>query len=59
MLMGPYAGFIVSAYGAAIAIVTALIAWIMLDHRHLRRLLAQAESRGAKRRSQRSGEHAA
>jgi heme exporter protein D len=54
MLLGPYTGFIVTAYGAAIAIVAGLIAWIMLDHHRLRRVLADAETRAVRRRSQRS-----
>lgn len=54
-MLGPYTGFIVSAYAAAIAIVAGLIAWIMLDHHRLRRVLAQAETRAVRRRSQRSG----
>ena len=51
--LGPYAGFIVSAYAAAIAIVAGLIVWIALDRRHLLRVIKELETRGATRRSQR------
>ena len=33
MSLGPHAGFILSAYAAAIAIVAALIVWVVLDRR--------------------------
>jgi heme exporter protein D len=51
--LGPYASFILTAYGAAIAIVCALIVWVALDRRHLNRRLEQAEAQGIMRRSQR------
>jgi heme exporter protein D len=53
MQLGPYAGFILSAYGAATAIVAGLIVWIVLDRRHLRRMFEQAEMKGMSRRSAR------
>jgi heme exporter protein D len=56
MQLGPYAPFILSAYGAALAILAALILWIALDGRHLRRLLEQAEMEGLTRRSVRNGQ---
>jgi heme exporter protein CcmD len=55
-LLGPYAGFIVTAYAAAIAIVAALILWIVLDRRHLIRVIADIEAQGAPRRPKRSRE---
>jgi heme exporter protein CcmD len=55
-LLGPYAGFIVTAYAAAMAIVAALILWIMLDRRHLIRLIEDIEVQGATRRPKRSSE---
>ena len=36
--------FIVAAYGAGVVVVVALIAWVMLDYRLQRRILAELES---------------
>jgi heme exporter protein D len=58
-MLSTYTGFIVTAYAAAIVIIAGLIAWIMCDHHRLRRVLAEAESRGVSRRSQRSGKEMA
>ena len=33
MALGPYAAFILAAYGAAALIVTAMVAWVVIDHR--------------------------
>ncbi|WP_210162802.1 heme exporter protein CcmD [Kaistia adipata] len=52
-MLGPHAGFILAAYGVTIAIVLALVAWILLDGRTLRRQLADLETRGIRRRSAR------
>jgi heme exporter protein CcmD len=41
MDLGPYAGFIIAAYGAAVLVVVALIAWVLRD----------LEARGITRRS--------
>jgi heme exporter protein D len=41
--------FIVAAYAAAIAVVAALIAWVMLDYRAQSAKLAQFESRATGR----------
>jgi heme exporter protein D len=38
--------FIVAAYGAAIAVVAGLIAWVTLDYREQHAKLAEFESRG-------------
>ena len=54
--LGPYAAFILTAYAAAIAIVAGLVAWVMLDRRHLIRLIAEVEARGVTRRSRRERE---
>jgi heme exporter protein D len=56
MDLGPYAGFIVTAYAAAIVIVAGLVAWVVLDRRHLVRVIAEMEAQGATRLSQRKGE---
>jgi heme exporter protein D len=45
--------FIVAAYGAGIVVVVALIAWVMLDYRLQRRILAELETKGISRRSAR------
>jgi heme exporter protein D len=54
MSFGPNAAFIVSAYGAAIVIVAALILWVALDRRRLRREIAKLEAQGITRRSDRA-----
>jgi heme exporter protein D len=54
MNFGPHVGFIVSAYGAAIVIVAALISWVMIDRRRLRREIAKLEAQGITRRSDRT-----
>jgi|tagenome__1003787_1003787.scaffolds.fasta_scaffold20935780_3 heme exporter protein D len=51
MQLGPYAPFILSAYGAAVAIIAALVLWVVLDQRQLRRMLEEAEAKGLTRRS--------
>jgi heme exporter protein D len=56
MNLGPYAVFIVTAYAAAIMIVAGLIVWIMLDRRHLIRVIEEIEAQGITRRSERSSE---
>jgi heme exporter protein D len=52
MNLGPHADFIVLAYGAAIAIVVALVAWVLIDRWRLARTLDELESRGVTRRSE-------
>jgi heme exporter protein D len=54
MNLGPHAAFIITAYVAAIAIVVGLIAWIVLDRRHLSRILDEFEAQGISRRSTRA-----
>ncbi len=51
MDLGPYSGFILAAYGIAVAVVLALVAWVIADYRAQRRLLADLEARGVTRRS--------
>ena len=46
-------GFLVAAYGAGVVVVVALIAWITLDYRLQRRILAELETKGISRRSTR------
>ena len=52
MDLGPHAGFIVTAYAAAIAIVAGLIVWVVLDRRHLTRAVDELEAKGISRRSE-------
>jgi heme exporter protein D len=53
MNLGPHAAFIVSAYAAALAIVVALIIWVVVDRRYLARMLDELEAQGITRRAQR------
>lgn len=55
MDLGPHAGFIVASYVVAGAIVTGLIAWVLLDYRAQKRNLDRLEARGVTRRSERAG----
>ena len=59
MNLGPHAGFIVAAYGIALLVVLALIAWIALDYRAQRRQVASLESQGMTRRSAQASKHSA
>jgi heme exporter protein D len=54
MNLGPHAAFIVTAYATAIAIVAGLVVWVVLDRRHLTRMLAALEAQGVTRRSGRA-----
>ena len=56
MQLGPHAAFIVTAYAAAAGIVAALIVWVVLDRRHLARMLDELETQGISRRSERASE---
>lgn len=51
MDLGPHAAFIVSSYAATIIVLTALIGWIVFDHRALKRTLSILERQGVTRRS--------
>jgi heme exporter protein D len=51
--LGPHAGFIVAAYGAAVVLIGGLSIWILADYRRQLRQLAELEARGVKRRSSR------
>ena len=46
--------FIVAAYIAGVVVIVALIAWVMLDYRLQRRILAELETKGVSRRSVRA-----
>ena len=49
--LGPHADFIVAAYGVTFVAVAALASFIVADDRKQRRLLAELEARGIRRRS--------
>ena len=49
MDLGPYAVFIVVAYGLTFLVIAALVAWVVVDYRVQRRKLADLEARGAGR----------
>jgi heme exporter protein D len=51
MSLGPHAAYIVAAYGTTLAVIAALIAWVVADYRRQRRILADLERRGVTRRS--------
>jgi heme exporter protein D len=51
MDLGPHAGFIVAAYAVAAAVVAALVAWIVVDHRAQVRQLEDLDRSGVARRS--------
>jgi len=55
MAGSPHAIFILGAYAAAAAIIAGLIAWIVLDRRHLISLINELEAKGITRRSSRGG----
>jgi heme exporter protein D len=51
-----HTGFILAAYLATAIVLAALIGWILLDGRSLRRKLAALEARGVRRRSAKAAE---
>jgi heme exporter protein D len=51
MDLGPHAGFIITAYMIATAVVAALVVWVAADHAAQKRALAELEQRGITRRS--------
>jgi heme exporter protein D len=52
MDLGPHADFIVVAYAVAASVVAALVAWVLVDHRTQKLVLADLETRGIARRSE-------
>lgn len=51
MDLGPHAAFIWGSYGAVAVVLAGLIAWLLWDGHRQRRLLAELEARGVRRRS--------
>jgi heme exporter protein D len=52
--LGPHAAFIIAAYGVTFVAVAALALFIVENDRKQRRLLAELEQRGIRRRSAKS-----
>ncbi|QJP16662.1 heme exporter protein CcmD [Starkeya sp. ORNL1] len=50
-MLGEHASFILAAYAGSAAVLAALVAWIMLDGRAVRRSLDEMDARGVRRRS--------
>ena len=51
MTLASHSDFIFAAYGAAAIVLGALVLWVMLDYRALKRTLAGFEGEGVTRRS--------
>ena len=58
MNLGPHAAFIVASYVMAALVVLGLTAWVLADFRAQRRVLADLEARGMRRRSEKPPEAA-
>ena len=58
MDLGPHAVFIVASYVMAAVVVLGLIGWVLADFRAQRRVLADLEARGVRRRSEKPPEAA-
>jgi heme exporter protein D len=54
MDFGPHAGFIWASYLIVAAVLSLLVAWLVIDGRRLQRLLDELEARGVRRRSDRA-----
>ena len=52
--LGPHWGFIVASYLIAFGVMAGLVGWILADLRAQRRILADLEARGVRRRSERT-----
>jgi heme exporter protein CcmD len=51
MTLASHGDFIFAAYGAAAIVLGAIILWVMIDYRALKRTLAGFEGEGVTRRS--------
>lgn len=49
MNLGPHTSFIIIAYAIAVAVVAALIVWVVVDGRAQKRTLEDLEARGVRR----------
>ena len=54
--LGPHADFIIASYAVTAFVVAAMIAWVVLDHSALKRMLGDLEEQCVTRRSRRQGE---
>jgi heme exporter protein D len=54
MSLGPYASFIVTAYGLVALVLAILIGWIAIDYRNQTQRLRALEESGVARRSGRT-----
>ena len=54
MDLGPHAAFIWASYAIFAVVIVTLIGWLLIDGRRQAARLADLESRGVKRRSDRS-----
>ncbi|MGF1650092.1 MAG: heme exporter protein CcmD [Hyphomicrobiaceae bacterium] len=50
--LGRHAVFIWASYAAVVAVLAALVAWLILDGRRLERLRRDLEAKGIRRRSE-------
>lgn len=53
--MSAHALYVSAAYGASVIVLAALIGWILLDDRARKRELAELNSEGIRRRSDKAG----
>jgi len=51
MTLGPHADFIIASYAVTAFVVAAIVAWVVLDHVSLKRMLGDLEEQGVTRRS--------
>jgi heme exporter protein D len=51
MDLGPHAAFIWGSYGVVVGVLTALVAWLVLDGRRQQHRIDALEARGVRRRS--------
>ena len=56
MNLGPHADFIIASYAVTAFVVAAMVAWVVLDHSALKRVLGDLEEQGVTRRSRRKSE---
>jgi heme exporter protein D len=49
--LGPHADFIIASYAVTAFVVAAMVAWVVLDHSALKRVLGDLEQQGVTRRS--------
>lgn len=47
-----HTGFVLASYGVSIAVLAALVGWILIDQRTQRLALQELETRGVRRRSE-------